>query len=194
METAVRSKRRQVTLRRTMRRFVSAWLLFHVAAIIIAPAAMPPASPLVESAWLVVRPYLDTFYLNHGYHFFAPEPGSSTLISYQAELPDGTLLDERMPNRGIWPRLLYHRHFMLTEYLNFYDYDIQLELCESYQAHLRQKYRVDEVTLTKVEHLLPSEFHILDGGSLQHPDLWVEIPLSELREEAAKEAAEAESE
>ena len=177
-----------------MRRFVSAWLVFHVAAIIIAPAALPPASPLVESAWLAIRPYLDTFYLNHGYHFFAPEPGFSTLVSYQAELPDGTKLDERMPNRGIWPRLLYHRHFMLTEYLNFYDYDVQLELCESYQAHLRRKYRVDEVTMTKVEHLLPSEFHILEGGSLQHPDLWVEITMSELREEAAREAVEAASE
>ena len=156
---------------------------------------MPPASPLFESAWLAARPYLDALYLNHGYHFFAPEPSFSTLVAYRTELPGGTVLDERMPNRGIWPRLLYHRHFMLTEYLTFHDAGVQVQLCESYQAHLRQKYQVQEVTLTKVEHLLPSEFHILEGGTLQHPELWVEIPLSELRQEAAaQEAAEREAE
>jgi hypothetical protein len=177
-------------MRRAIRRFISVWLVIHIAAIIIAPAAMPPASPLFQSAWMTARPYLETFYLNHGYHFFAPEPSFSTLVSYHADLPDGTQLEERMPNRGIWPRLLYHRHFMLTEFLTFHSNEVQLQLCESYQAHLRHKHRVEEVTMTKVEHLLPSQFHILDGGSLQHEELWVSIPLSELREQVTEQEAD----
>ena len=53
--------------------------------------------------------------MNQGHHFFAPDPGASTLVQYTVERPDGTILEGRMPNRQIVPRLLYHRHFMLTE-------------------------------------------------------------------------------
>ena len=59
---------------RPLRWAVSLWLVFHVSAIIIAPASVAPSSDLVRSAWAVFRPYLQILYLNHGYHFFAPEP------------------------------------------------------------------------------------------------------------------------
>ena len=36
-------------------------------------------------------------YLNHGYHFFAPEPTESTLLSFQAERPDGTVVNGQHP-------------------------------------------------------------------------------------------------
>ena len=84
-------------------------------AIIIAPAAVSPSSDLVQAGWDLFQPYLQILYLNHGYHFFAPEPGDSTLLAFQAERADGTVVSGRIPNRGIVPRLLYHRHFMLTE-------------------------------------------------------------------------------
>ena len=103
--------------RRLLRRIVSAWLVFHVAAIVIAPASVDPASGLVQSGWLLVRPYLELLYLNHGYHFFAPEPAESTLVAYAAERPDGAVVTGRFPDREIAPRLLYHRHFMLSEHL-----------------------------------------------------------------------------
>lgn len=65
------------------------------------------------------RPYINAMYLNHGYAFFAPNPGPSHLVRYRIEFDDG-----REPIEGVFPdlktqrpRLLYHRHFMLAESL-----------------------------------------------------------------------------
>jgi hypothetical protein len=61
-------------------------------------------------------------FLNHGYAFFAPEPGPTHLVEYNLTFP-GDRPNERGrfpdPNQQ-WPRLLYHRHFMLSESLNDY--------------------------------------------------------------------------
>ena len=37
----------------------------------------------------VFQPYLEALYLDHGYHFFAPEPEESTLLSFEAERRTG---------------------------------------------------------------------------------------------------------
>ncbi len=96
---------------------VNVWLVYHLAGIILAPWSVPPSSRLVQNAWRGVKPYVQLLFLNHGYHYFAPEPGNSTLVAYVLELPNGKRETGRIPNRGIRPRLLYHRHFMLTEFL-----------------------------------------------------------------------------
>ena len=70
---------------RLIRLAISFWLVYHVSAIVIAPASVSPASSLVQSVWLVFQPYLQLLYLNNGYHFFAPEPAESTLLAYKAE-------------------------------------------------------------------------------------------------------------
>ena len=101
------------------RRLVTVWLVFHLVAIVSAPASVAPASDLARATWSVCSPYLQVLYLNHGYHFFAPDPGESTLLSYTAEKADGTTIHGAIPHPEIWPRLLYHRHFMLTESLGF---------------------------------------------------------------------------
>jgi hypothetical protein len=101
------------------RRAITGWLLFHLFAIFIAPASVAPASDLARAGWNVCRPYLQVLYLNHGYHFFAPDPGESTLLAFSVETSDGRLVDDVIPHRRIQPRLLYHRHFMLTESLAF---------------------------------------------------------------------------
>ena len=72
-----------------MRWAVNIWLVFHMAAIIVAPAAVSPSSDLIQSVWNLFQPYLEILYLNHGYHFFAPEPGDSTLLAFEAERPMG---------------------------------------------------------------------------------------------------------
>ncbi len=51
---------------------LNGWLIFHVLAIIVAPAAVSPTSELMQSIWRVFQPYLQILYLNNGYHFFAP--------------------------------------------------------------------------------------------------------------------------
>ena len=75
--------------RRHWRWVVNLWLVFHLVAIIIAPAAMDPSSELTRSVYDAFQPYLDALFLNHGYHFFAPEPEESTLLSFEAERRTG---------------------------------------------------------------------------------------------------------
>ena len=60
--------------------------------------------------------YLNLLYLNHGYEFFAPDPAGTHIIDYQVTKADGTVVEGRFPSHDEhWPRLLYHRHMMLSE-------------------------------------------------------------------------------
>jgi hypothetical protein len=97
---------------------LSVLLLVHLLAVFVGPWAMPPqGSELATSAARLLAPYLQATYLDNGYRFFAPEPGPSHLIRYEATLPDGQVVEGIFPKRGEqWPRLLYHRYFMLSEF------------------------------------------------------------------------------
>lgn len=54
--------------------------------------------------------------MGHGYRFFAPNPGDSHLVQYKVTKNDGTQIKGVFPDReNAWPRLLYHRWFMLSE-------------------------------------------------------------------------------
>lgn len=104
---------------------VSVLLLVHGAAVFVPPFAFActvggSSSPFADAwmAWL--RPYVSLMFLDHGYFFFAPNPGPSHLVQYRLEFDDG-----RPPVTGRFPdlarqrpRLLYHRHFMLAEALH----------------------------------------------------------------------------
>lgn len=101
------------------RMIVSLLLLFHLAAIIIAPWSSPPPSPaLAQRLQWFFRPYLAAAYLGHGYRFFAPNPGPSHVVRYEVEFSDGKRLEGRIPDpQQLWPRLIYHRQFMIAERL-----------------------------------------------------------------------------
>ncbi len=165
--------------KRRLRWAVNAWLVFHLGAIIIAPAAVGPSSELVHSAWDIFQPYIQTLYLNHGYHFFAPEPEESTLLSYQAERPDGTVVRGRLPDPATSPRLLYHRYFMLTEHMK----DAPEELTElwhrSYAEQIGRETGASTVKLTRQTHLLSSMERIREGGKLDDPESFEDEPLGE---------------
>ena len=92
---------------------VNVWLVIHLTAIVAAPATVGPSSRTARNVWEAVGPYLEVFYLNHGFHYFAPQPGSSNLVSWTATLKDGSTRSGIFPNFDIKPRLYYHRHFML---------------------------------------------------------------------------------
>jgi hypothetical protein len=154
---------------RFLRLAVNAWLVFHVAAIIIAPAAVSPSSDLVQAGWDLFQPYLQVLDLNHGYHFFAPEPGDSTLLAFEAQRADGTVISGRIPNFGIVPRLLYHRHFMLTEQMKDAPEALQNEWLGSYAEHLCQKYGAVRVKLTGQIHHLPTMEMVRTGMRLDDP-------------------------
>jgi hypothetical protein len=152
---------------------VNCWLIFHLGAIIIAPAAVAPSSELIQSIWKVFQPYLSFMNLNHGYHFFAPEPAESTLISFKAERADGTVVTGYIPTRKAHPRLLYHRHFMLTEHLadtlRVEPEAVQQEWLDSYAEHLCQKYGAVRVELIGHVHDLPSREDVQNGMKLNDP-------------------------
>jgi hypothetical protein len=160
---------------------VNLWLVFHLAAIMLAPASVGPSSELVRAAWTVCRPYLQLLYLNHGYHYFAPEPGPSTLVAFTARGDSGLLAQGRIPDRQIKPRLLYHRYFMLTEHLNTAPPELRQPWCASYAEHLCRKYGARDVGLTRVTHLLPSPQMVRAGVRLDDPAGYTEQPLGIFR-------------
>ncbi len=98
---------------------ISLLVVWHLTAVFLAPLSIPPSSPLVieVAQGSFMQKYLDVLYLNHGYHFFAPEPSNGHLIRYQV-LDDrsGLLAQGEFPSKqDNWPRLLYHRYFMLAD-------------------------------------------------------------------------------
>ncbi|MEX2187704.1 MAG: hypothetical protein WD875_12950 [Pirellulales bacterium] len=75
-------------------------------------------SPLAISLGRTFRPYLEVVATQYqGYQFFN-EPGPSHLIRYELEFDDGreTVRGTFPDIKEHWPRLRYHRHFMLTEH------------------------------------------------------------------------------
>ncbi len=104
-----------------LRGVVSIFLTLHVFAVFVAPwSGPPPASELsFEVSRLGFREYLHAVNINHGYRFFAPEPGRSHLIRYELQRADGSIVNGTFPDlEEQWPRLLYHRHFMVAEMIN----------------------------------------------------------------------------
>ncbi len=103
---------------RTARRVASAALLFHLAAVLYTPLTLGGGYPALLGPWTWFRDYATLLFLDHGYRFFAPEPGPThtlKLVIGRGELTRSI----RLPDRdGVWPRLLYHRWFMLGESLS----------------------------------------------------------------------------
>ena len=97
-------------------------IVFHLTAVFVAPLAFASeySSPFVNAIYAALRPYIAAMYLDHGYFFFAPNPGPSHLVDYKVEFADGRPpLTGRFPDlKTERPRLLYHRHFMLSESLH----------------------------------------------------------------------------
>ncbi len=164
-------------MRRVVKCAASLAIVYHLGAILSAPASAPPSSELMGSAWEFFSPYLQFLYLNHGHHFFAPEPSTSTLLSYTAEREDGTVVAGRIPSRDTIPRLLYHRHFMLTEHMNQAPDELRDVWYQSYAHHIGRKTGAVKVGLTKQTHMLPSIEDIRDGVRLNDPATYEEQPL-----------------
>ena len=110
----------QATARRwpaPVRAVASLAIVIYLAAVIAPPlAGPPPASLLAERIMQPRRPLVGALYLGHGYRFFAPNPGPGHSIRWTATMPDGSTRSGSIPDRdGDWPRLLYHRRFMVAE-------------------------------------------------------------------------------
>jgi len=161
---------------------ISALLLFHVCALFAGPLAVQPSSLLFQRTWELFRPYLEAAYLNHGYQFFAPEPGPSHLVRYVVEREDGSREEGVFPNLAEHqPRLLYHRHFMLSERLGSAPPEAKVpwldEYKRSYAEHLLDEYEGVRVTLYLRRHLLPFPEQVQRGMQLDDPQLYDEFLL-----------------
>lgn len=153
---------------------LNGWLIFHLFAIVICPASVEPSSRLIQRAFEAVAPYHHILFLNHGFRFFGPEPGPSTLVSYQLEFADGTIKSGRIPNRSIVPRLYYHRHFMLTEFLSNGPENLEPLVARAMARNLCRESGAVHVTLTKIEHIPASMDEVKRGMSLNDPSTFRE--------------------
>ena len=94
-------------------------LAYHLSAVVIAPlSGPPPATDIARwfSNSLLFRPYTRGVAIDNGYRFFAPNPGPSHIVYFEIDLESGEQIKGQFPDReDHWPRLLYHRYFMLSE-------------------------------------------------------------------------------
>jgi len=106
------------------RHAVSAFILFHLVAVVTSPfsfstQSIDSISPVAEKMYGGLGRYIDITFLDHGYAFFAPDPGESYLVRAYIPQADGEELVVMFPDKHAQrPRLYYHRHFMMTESLN----------------------------------------------------------------------------
>lgn len=115
-----------------LRRVLLVFLAVHLLAVLAEPLAFFSRSdfqtaPEFNQMRRLVAPYAEWMYLDHGYFFFAPNPGPNHLVGLKSLNTNLQELDPsqiKMPEvlfpdrRKQWPRLLYHRYFMLSEFYN----------------------------------------------------------------------------
>ena len=157
------------------------WLVFHLAAIVIAPATIEPSSQLQRNGFLVVGPYLEAVSLNHGYHYFAPDPGESRLVEATWTGAGGQKQTRRLPDREIVPRLLYHRYFMITESQPQAsdDPDRARQHYAAIENGFRRRYgwTGGHVELTRIRHRLARPQLIRAGFGLDDPEQYIAEPV-----------------
>lgn len=163
-----------------------------------------------DFGWLreTSKPYSQWLYLDHGYFFFAPNPGPGHLIrcslseKKDAEHlePDASARTRFFPDRkSDWPRLRYHRYFMLSEFYNSryaprqvtdelkkdsefmarwtFDNDLYLQIQSSMTKSLKHSTGATQVDLRRFERLLPDPPQILrEGLALDDPRFLVLLP------------------
>jgi len=196
-----------VAIRSKWKLLFSVLIVLHLLAVIAEPFAFftrganstsPAALPIRSN----LAPYVEFAYLNHGYFFFAPNPGPSHLLECQLKTASGEQSRLRLPDRNAqWPRLLYHRHFMLAEFLHqlhvppvtAQDEAItpDKELLSAWRTerarfemvrdsmlkHLRTRYDSESAEILRLEHRLPSDVEVFrDKVRLSDERLYVVLP------------------
>ncbi|MFM8414039.1 MAG: hypothetical protein ACKOCX_04870 [Planctomycetota bacterium] len=167
-------------LPRLVRLLASLAILAYLAGVIIAPlSGPPPASDLSQAILQPFRPLLGALYLGHGYRFFAPDPGPGHSIRWIVTMPDGSTRSGTVPDADRdWPRLLYHRRFMVAEKIAPLvppadaPAEIRsrakadwLPLVKGVAANLLRTHGGDRVRLEMIEHYLPGPEEVAEGRS-----------------------------
>jgi hypothetical protein len=133
------------------------------------PTYPPPVVLRIARLYL---PYLDALYLNHGYHFFAPDPAPAHFCEYTVVRGAGDTISGRFPDPDEhWPRLRYHRHFMLAEQVETLapippDSVEPLGGARAYARHLLQWHGGTRTYLRYIEHRLLTPSQVRAGVPL----------------------------
>ncbi len=173
-----------VLLTKRVRLLISILIIGHLLALVLPPLSVQTRgrigqSPSVSTALEFFEPYSQACYIDRGYAFFAPDPGPSHLIQVAITRPGGLSVERMYPDRNQqWPRLLYHRHFMLSEFMHeiYQPPGPSEELLKASQQearywsllrarykhvqhsileHLKHENPDDEVAIRRIEHLVP---------------------------------------
>jgi hypothetical protein len=142
---------------------ISLFLLWHLAALFMAPLSVPPSTQLaaVIAQGRPMQWYLDALHLNNGYHFFAPEPPPGFLIRYELVDTQGKTIVGEFPDndkKEYWPRLRYHRHFMLADQASLPTEDENLskdwtkKYLTAYARHLLRVHDGERIRIQRVVH------------------------------------------
>ena len=93
-------------------------IIGYLAILLLGPLTNPVGAPhLTGPMARAVAPVQQALFMGHGYRFFAPDPGPNHSVHFQIETA-GEPVEGSFPDRDThWPRLLYHRWFMLSESL-----------------------------------------------------------------------------
>jgi len=153
------------------------FILFHLVAVCSSPMSVQPSSPLQQMLWYCCSPYVQVLYQNNGFHFFAPNPEGANSVVYTLEFTDGRTQEGKFPNRQIFPRLLYHRHFMLSEFLGALDGPEREMMTRAFARRLCEKHGADKISISLQWHDLALRERILAGGTLFDDDLYQVTPL-----------------
>lgn len=175
---------KRLTPSKRFRLIVSILLVLHLLALFLPPLSFQSRGPLGQSPSVasLLRPlegYGQFLYMDRGYAFFAPDPGPSHLIQAAITDQSGNRQEVMFPDRTQQrPRLLYHRHFMLTEFL-FEIYqpplpEVEIAALDPSEAeywqqsraryeyfrrslvqHLESVHPGREIAIRRIEHLIP---------------------------------------
>jgi|TARA_B110000495_G_scaffold200190_1_gene214940 hypothetical protein len=166
------------------RLLISILIIGHLLAVVLPPLSVQTRGPIGQSPSIatalgLIERYSQMLYIDRGYAFFAPDPGPSHLIQAAVTDQNGKRVEWMYPDREQhWPRLLYHRHFMLSEFmeeiyqppgpppelraLNRDEAIYWGEARKRYEHvrrsvvdHLKYENPDKEVAIRRVEHLLP---------------------------------------
>ena len=105
------------------RLLISILIIGHLLAVVLPPLSVQTRGPIGQSPSIatalgLIERYSQMLYIDRGYAFFAPDPGPSHLIQAAVTDQNGKRVEWMYPDREQhWPRLLYHRHFMLSEFM-----------------------------------------------------------------------------
>jgi hypothetical protein len=144
---------------------ISILVLGHLLAVLLPPLSFQARGPLglspaVATLLVPFEGYGQFLYIDRGYAFFAPDPGPSHLLQAAITDSSGQRIEKTYPDRKQqWPRLLYHRYFMLAEFMDeIYQppgppqelVELDREEAESW---VRSRARYEHVRQSIVEHL-----------------------------------------